>query len=179
MEIAVALGIAGLVNLAMLIAAAKTFFFSGQNNVGDLTVAYQTLIPLLGPLAAGIFAVALLASGLSSSTVGTMSGQVIMEGFVDFRIPLWVRRLVTMVPAFAVILAGVDATKALVLSQVVLSFGIPLALVPLQLFTDNKEVMGDFANRRWVRVSGWVIVAVVIALNLWLVVQSFVPQPQS
>jgi manganese transport protein len=108
-----------------------------------------------------------------------MSGQVIMEGFVDFRIPLWVRRLVTMVPAFAVILAGVDATKALVLSQVVLSFGIPLALVPLQLFTDNKEVMGDFANRRWVRVSGWVIVAVVIALNLWLVVQSFVPQPQS
>jgi len=171
-EVLLALGVAGLINMAMLAAAAGAFFGRGIENAGDLTVAYQTLVPLLGPLAGGAFAVALLASGLSSSTVGTLSGQVIMQGFVSFRISLWVRRTVTMVPAFAVILAGFDPTEALVLSQVVLSFGIPFALVPLLRFTGRASVMGEFRNAAWVRWTGAAIAGVIIALNLYLLVQT-------
>lgn len=172
-EVVIALGLAGLINMAMLAAAAGAFFGKGVQNAGDLTVAYQTLTPLLGPLAAGAFAVALLASGLSSSTVGTLSGQVIMQGFVNFTIPVWVRRTVTMIPAFAVILLGADPTEALVLSQVVLSFGIPFALVPLLLYTGNRAVMGEHANGPWVKVVGIAIAAVIIGLNLYLLVQTF------
>ena len=171
LEVLLALGTAGLINLAMLAAAAGAFFGKGIENAGDLTVAYQTLIPLLGPLAAGAFAVALLASGLSSSTVGTLSGQVIMQGFVDFKIPVWVRRGVTMIPAFAVIMAGVDPTKALVLSQVVLSFGIPFALVPLLRYASNPVLMGEHVNRGGVKALGWAIATVIVVLNLWLLAQ--------
>lgn len=169
-EVVVALGIAGLINMAMLAAAAGAFFGKGVENAGDLTVAYQTLTPLLGTLAASAFAVALLASGLSSSAVGTMSGQVIMQGFVRFSIPIWLRRTITMLPAFVVILLGVNATEALVVSQVVLSFGIPFALVPLLRYTGNHEVMGEHANARWVKVVGTGIAAVIIGLNLYLLV---------
>jgi len=172
-EILIDLGVAGLINMAMLIAGAGAFFGKGLENAGDLTVAYQTLVPLLGPLAAAAFAVALLASGLSSSTVGTLSGQVIMQGFVDFKIPIWVRRAVTMVPTFVVIILGVDATRALVLSKVILSFGIPLALVPLLRFTGSSLVMGEHANRLWVRAIGIVVAAIIIGLNLLLLVQIF------
>lgn len=171
-EVLLALGVAGLINMAMLAAAAGAFYGKGVENAGDLTVAYQTLTPLLGPLAAAAFAVALLASGLSSSTVGTLSGQVIMQGFVRFSIPVWVRRTITMVPAFVVILLGADPTEALVLSQVVLSFGIPFALVPLLRFTADRNLMGEHANRAWVRVVGWIIAAVIIGLNLYLLAQT-------
>lgn len=171
-EVLLALGVAGVINMAMLAAAAGAFFGKGVENAGDLTVAYQTLTPLLGPLAAGTFAIALLASGLSSSTVGTLSGQVIMQGFVNFRIPVWVRRAATMIPAFAIILAGADPTQALVLSQVVLSFGIPFALVPLLRFTASRRIMGEYANAAWVRVTGWSIAAVIIGLNFYLLGQT-------
>ncbi len=171
-EILLALGVAGLINMAMLAAAAGAFFGKGIENAGDLTVAYQTLTPLLGPLAAGAFAVALLASGLSSSAVGTLSGQVIMQGFVNFSIPIWLRRAITMIPAFAVILAGADPTEALVLSQVILSFGIPFALIPLLLFTGNKTLMGEHANAVWVRSIGWAITAVIVGLNFYLLGQT-------
>jgi manganese transport protein len=171
-EVLLALGVAGLINMAMLAAAAGAFFGKGMANPGDITLAHQTLVPLLGPLAAGAFAVALLASGLSSSTVGTLSGQVIMQGFVNFRISLWVRRAVTMVPAFVVILVGADPTEALVLSQVVLSFGIPFALIPLLRFTGSRKVMGEYANALWVKVVGWLIAAVIVGLNFYLLGQT-------
>jgi len=174
-EVVFALGVAGLINLAMLAAAAGAFYGKGGNDSGDLTVAYQTLVPLLGPLAASAFAVALLSSGLSSSTVGTLSGQVIMQGFVNFRIPIWVRRTVTMLPAFAVILLGADPTQALVLSQVILCFGIPFALVPLLSFAGNPQIMGEHANTAPVRAVGGAVTAVIIALNGWLVVQVLFP----
>jgi manganese transport protein len=173
LEVLIALGAAGLINMAMLVAATGAFYGKGIENAGDLTVAYQTLTPLLGPLAGASFAVALLASGLSSSTVGTLSGQVIMQGFVDFEIPVWVRRLVTMLPTFVVILLGADPTQSLVLSQVVLSFGIPFALVPLLRFTGNRDIMGEHVNKPWVRALGAVIATAIIALNLYLLVQTF------
>lgn len=172
-EVLLALGTAGVINMAMLAAAAGAFYGQGVENAGDLTVAYQTLTPLLGPLAAGAFAVALLASGLSSSTVGTLSGQVIMQGFVRFRIPIALRRIITMIPAFAVILAGADPTEALVLSQVVLSFGIPFALIPLLSSTASPAIMGEHANAAWVQTSGWVIAAVIVGLNGYLLAQIF------
>jgi manganese transport protein len=120
-----------------------------------------------------LFALALLASGLSSSAVGTLSGQVVMQGFVRRQIPLVVRRAVTMLPAFIVIAAGVDPSRTLVLSQVVLSFGIPFALVPLVLFTANRGVMGPLVNRRVTTIAATVIVAVIISLNMFLLAQTF------
>ena len=172
-EILIALGLAGIINLAMLTAAAGAFYHTGIANVGDLSVAYKTLTPLFGPLAAGAFAIALLASGLSSSTVGTLAGQIVMQGFVRFTIPLWLRRLVTMLPTFLVIWAGADVTQSLVLSQVILSFGIPLALVPLLLFGANRTIMGAWTSRRHIIVSGWVITGVIVALNVFLIIQTF------
>src|SRR5207237_9773701 len=124
----------GLVNMAMVLMASGAFH-AGHPDVAEIGAAYHTLVPLLGGAAAGIFLVSLLASGVSSSTVGTLAGQMIMQGFVGFRIPLWVRRLVTMLPAFAVVALGVDTTKALVLSQVVLSLTLPPPMIPVTLFT--------------------------------------------
>src|SRR5581483_10648713 len=120
-------------------------FHAGHPEVAEIETAYHTLTPLLGIGAAGVFLVSLIASGISSSTVGTMAGQMIMQGFVGFRIPIWVRRLVTMVPAFVVVALGVNATAALVLSQVVLSFALPVPMVALVLLTRRREVMGEFA----------------------------------
>lgn len=172
-DVVIAMGLAGLINMAMMAAAAATFYATGKSDIADITSAYQTLTPLLGPLAAVAFGVALLASGLSSSTVGTMAGQVVMQGFVGFRIPLWLRRLITMLPAFAVVLAGFDPTSVLVLSQVVLSFGIPFALVPLLLFTANRRIMGELVNSRLVSTLGWLIALLIIGLNVYLLYSTF------
>lgn len=172
LDVGLALSIAGFVNMAMLAAAAATFHHSGNVQVADLTTAYQTLTPLLGALASGVFALALLASGLSSTTVGTLAGQVIMQGFVGFTIPLWLRRGVTLLPAFVVIGLGLDPTRVLVISQVVLSFAIPFALIPLLLFTGQRRLMGDLVNSRPVAIAGWTVAAIIIGLNLYLLYQT-------
>ena len=147
-EVLFALGVAGLVNLAMIAMAAGAFHDGAHYNIAEIETAYRTLAPLLGPGAAGLFMLALLVSGFSSSVVGVMAGQVIMQGFVSFRIPLWLRRLVVMAPSFAVVAAGMDITHALVLSQVVLSLVLPIPMVALVRFTARRDVMGEFANTR-------------------------------
>lgn len=172
-DVIVAMGFAGLINMSMLAVAAATFYGKNIENAGDLETAYQTLTPLLGPAAAVAFAVALLASGLSSSAVGTMAGQVIMQGFVGFSIPLWIRRTLTMLPAFIVILLGLDPTATLILSQVILSFGVPFALVPLLLFTARRDVMGALVSRPLVTALGWLFASVIIGLNLYLLWGTF------
>ncbi len=172
-DVIVAMTLAGLINLSMLVMAAATFYGKGLNDVASLETAHQTLEPILGPAAAALFAVALLGSGLSSSAVGTLSGQVVMQGFIRRQIPVWVRRLVTMVPAFVVIALGVNPTRTLVFSQVVLSFGIPFALVPLIWFTAKPELMGQFVNRRVTTAVACVVAAVIIALNFFLLAQTF------
>lgn len=175
-DILIAMGIAGLVNASMLMMAASTFWERGIAVDADSDIimqAYQTLAPLLGGAASIIFAVSLLASGLSSATVGTMAGQVIMQGFIHRSIPIWLRRLVTMVPALAVIGFGVDTTRALVLSQVVLSFGIPFALVPLVIFTSQRDLMGDLVNRRLTTVVATIVTGLIISLNVFLLYQTF------
>lgn len=171
-DVAIAMTIAGFVNLAMMATAAAAFHFNGHTGVADLDQAYRTLEPLLSHAAATIFGLSLVAAGLSSTVVGTLAGQVVMQGFIRFHIPLWFRRAVTMLPSFVVILLGLDPTRILVMSQVLLSFGIALALVPLLIFTSNAQLMGDLVNTRWVRVTGWVIVAIVVSLNGWLIVGS-------
>ncbi|VEB96054.1 Manganese transport protein MntH [Cedecea lapagei] len=168
-DVAIAMTIAGFVNLAMMATAAAAFHFTGHTGVAELEDAYKTLEPLLSHAAATIFGLSLVAAGLSSTVVGTLAGQVVMQGFVRFYIPLWVRRAITMAPSFVVILMGLDPTRILVMSQVLLSFGIALALVPLLVFTSDKKLMGDLVNVRWVKMVGWLIVAVVVALNLWLI----------
>ena len=172
-DVVLAMSIAGMVNMAMLAAAAATFHATGRSEIASIETAYQTLIPLLGPLAAAAFGVALLASGLSSSVVGTMAGQVVMQGFVGFQIPLWLRRVITMLPAFVVIWLGLDPTRVLVLSQVVLSFGIPFALVPLLIFTGSKRLMGELVNSRLTILAGWLIATLIIGLNLYLLFDTF------
>ncbi|WP_213716777.1 Nramp family divalent metal transporter [Cedecea lapagei] len=168
-DVAIAMTIAGFVNLAMMATAAAAFHFTGHTGVAELEDAYKTLEPLLSHAAATIFGLSLVAAGLSSTVVGTLAGQVVMQGFVRFYIPLWVRRAITMAPSFVVIMMGLDPTRILVMSQVLLSFGIALALVPLLVFTSDKKLMGDLVNVRWVKLVGWVIVAVVVTLNLWLI----------
>lgn len=171
-DVFLAMGLAGLINMAMLTVAAATFHRQGLH-AGDLSEAYHTLTPILGAGAATVFALALLASGISSSVVGTMAGQVVMQGLVGFTIPLWVRRLLTSVPAVIVVMLGIDPTSTLVFSQVVLSFGIPFALVPLLLFTSDSELMGALANRPALRLLGWLVTGLIIALNallLWRLV---------
>lgn len=169
-EVVVALTVAGLVNMAMVMMAAAAFH-AGHSDVAEIQTAYHTLTPLLGAGAAGVFLLSLIASGISSSAVGTMAGQMIMQGFVGVRIPIWVRRLVTMVPAFVVVGLGVDATRALVLSQVVLSLALPIPMVALVLLTRRPDVMGEFANRRLTDVAAIGGAAVVLLLNLVLLLQ--------
>ncbi|WP_176209412.1 Nramp family divalent metal transporter, partial [Salmonella enterica] len=130
----------------------------------------RSLEPLLSHAAATVFGLSLVAAGLSSTVVGTLAGQVVMQGFVRFHIPLWVRRTITMLPSFIVILMGLDPTRILVMSQVLLSFGIALALVPLLIFTSNATLMGELVNTRRVKQIGWIIVVLVVALNIWLLV---------
>lgn len=170
-DVAVAMTIAGFVNLAMM-ATAAAFHFSGNSGIADLDVAYLTLQPLLGQAAATVFGLSLVAAGLSSTVVGTLAGQVVMQGFVHFHIPLWLRRAVTMLPSFIVIMLGMDATRILVLSQVLLSFGIALALVPLLAFTGNRALMGEMVNGPVVQNLGKLIVLVVVGLNGYLLIGS-------
>ena len=172
-DIWIALGLAGLINGAMLIVAAAVFFSTGHTHIAQLEEAYQTLTPLVGSGASMLFGVALLASGLSSSTVGTMAGQVVMSGFLGWNIPLFVRRAITMTPALIVIALGWNPTQTLVLSQVVLSFALPFAIVPLILFTSRADIMGELVNRPWTRRLAWVVTAGVIFLNLFLLWQTF------
>ncbi|MFC0225264.1 Nramp family divalent metal transporter [Serratia aquatilis] len=172
LDVAIAMTIAGFVNLAMMATAAAAFHFNGHTGVADLDQAYLTLQPLLGNAAATIFGLSLVAAGLSSTVVGTLAGQVVMQGFVRFYIPIWVRRVVTMMPSFIVIMLGMDATRILVLSQVLLSFGIALALVPLLAFTGNRELMGNMVNSRAIQGIGKLIVLVVVGLNGYLLISS-------
>jgi manganese transport protein len=168
-DVVIAMGIAGLINMSMLAIAASVFYGQGLETVGnDLTEVYDTLGVALGGHADVLFAVALLASGLSSSSVGTMAGQVVMQGFIGRRIPLFLRRAVTMLPALVIVAVGVDPSRALVLSQVVLSFGIPFALVPLVLFTRDRALMGSLVNRRRTTVAAVVVATLIIALNAFL-----------
>ena len=171
-EVVAALSVAGLVNMAMVIMAAAAFHL-GHDDVAEIQTAYHTLTPLLGRAAAGVFLASLIASGLSSSAVGTMAGQMIMQGFVDVTIPIWLRRLVTMLPAFVVVALGVDSTQALVISQVVLSFVLPLPMVALVLLSRRSDVMGRFASGRLVDTAAIIGACVVLALNAILILQSF------
>jgi manganese transport protein len=170
-EVIVALAVAGLVNMAMVMMASGAFH-AGHSDVAEIQTAYHTLTPLLGAGAAGVFLVSLIASGVSSSTVGTMAGQMIMQGFVGFRIPIWLRRLVTMVPAFVVVAMGVDATKALVISQVVLSIALPLPMISLLIFTRRPDIMGEFANSKLTHIAAVIGTAIVLLLNIVLIAQT-------
>jgi manganese transport protein len=168
------MGLAGLINIAMLIMAASTFFRAGLSEIATLEEAHRTLTPLLGPASSWVFGISLLASGLSSATVGTMAGQVIMQGFLRRKIAIWLRRVVTMAPSLVVIAIGLDPTRTLVISQVVLSFGIPFALIPLVLFTRQKELMGELVNRRLTTALAMLVAAVIVGLNILLVYQTLV-----
>jgi manganese transport protein len=170
-DVAIAMGVASFVNAAMLIMAAATFFHRGMTQVGTLEEAHRTLEPLLGKAAGWVFAVSLLASGLSSSTVGTSAGQIIMQGFLKRHVAVWLRRLVTIVPSLAVIALGLDPTRTLVVSQVVLSFGLPFAIVPLVLFTRQRKLMGVLANRPLTTVAASAVAVVVVALNALLLIR--------
>ena len=172
-DVLIAMTIAGLINMSMLVVAATVFFGSGLVNIESLEGAHRTLEPILGGASSVLFALALTASGLSSATVGTMSGQVVMQGFIKRRIPILVRRLVTMIPAFVVIGLGLDPSRTLVISQVVLSFGIPFALVPLVVFTSKREIMGVLVNRRLTVAAAVVVAALITGLNVFLLVQTF------
>ena len=167
-DVAMAMGVAGAVNAAMLMMAASTFFAQGLHEVGTIEEAYRTIEPLLGRAASQVFAISLLASGLSSSAVGTMAGQVIMQGFLHFHIPVWMRRAITMLPSLIVIAVGLDPTRTLVISQVVLSFGLPFAVIPLVMFTRNPEIMGPLVNRRATTAVTTVVAGLIICLNLYL-----------
>ena len=170
-DVTIAMGLAGMVNAAMLIMAASTFFAQGLTHIASIEEAYRTLTPLLGSAASTVFAISLLASGLSSSAVGTMAGQVIMQGFIHRQIPIWVRRVVTMAPPILVIAIGLDPTRTLVISQVVLSFGLPFAIIPLVMFTRRRDIMGPLVNRRFTTALASVVAALIVALNLFLLWQ--------
>jgi manganese transport protein len=167
-DITIAMGIAGFVNAAMLMMAAATFHHAGLSHIATIEEAHRTLEPLLGSAARWIFAVSLLAAGLSSATVGTMAGQVVMQGFLERHIPIWLRRLVTILPAMVVIFVGLDPTRTLVISQVVLSFGLPFAIIPLVLFSRRQQLMGALVNRRLTTATAILISILIISLNAYL-----------
>jgi manganese transport protein len=173
LDVVIALGLAGLVNMAMLAVAAKLFHTHALSGLSSIGEAHAQFGHLVGGAAALAFAVALLASGASSSSVGTYAGQVVMAGFINIRIPLMVRRAVTMIPALAVLAVGVSPTSALVLSQVVLSFGIPFALVPLVMVTGRRDVMGVHVNRRLTTILAWGCAGLISALNVFLLYKQF------
>jgi manganese transport protein len=168
LDVLIAMGAAGLINMAMLIMAASTFFNQGLTDIGTIQEAHRTLEPLLGPAASWVFAISLLAAGLSSASVGTMAGQVIMQGFLHRHIPAWIRRLVTMLPSLIVIAVGLDPTRTLVISQVVLSFGLPFAVIPLVLFTSRSDIMGPLVNRRLTTLAAGLAATLIVALNVYL-----------
>ncbi|AFP85168.1 Nramp family divalent metal transporter [secondary endosymbiont of Ctenarytaina eucalypti] len=170
LDVSIAMTIAGFINLAMMATAAAAFHFSGHTGIADLDEAYLTLSPLLNHTAATVFGLSLVAAGLSSTVVGTIAGQVVMQGFVHFPIPLLLRRIITMLPSFVVILLGLDPTRILVMSQVLLSFGIALALVPLLIFTGNRQLMHELVNTPIINKLGWLIAGVVVTLNIYLLI---------
>jgi manganese transport protein len=172
-EVMLALGLAGLVNMAMVAMSAAVFHNGVHDDIASIETAYMTLIPLMGAGAAAVFLTSLIASGLSSSAVGTMAGQIIMQGFVGFHIPLWVRRLVTMLPSFVVVALGVDATQALVHSQVVLSLVLPVPLIALLVLTRRQDVMGGCANGPYTSAAAAAAAGVVVALNGLLLLEAF------
>lgn len=176
-EVVVALAIAGMVNMAMVIMAASAFS-QGNSDVAEIETAYYLLTPLLGSAAASVFLVSLITSGISSSVVGTMAGQMIMQGFLRFRVPIWVRRLVTMLPAFGVVAMGYNATDALVMSQVVLSIALPVPMIALIIFTSRRDVMGSYVTGPFVRTLSFAGAAAVLGLNFVLLAATFgVPMP--
>jgi manganese transport protein len=172
-DVLVAMGVAGLINAAMLVMAAATFYQTGLVGVGTIQEAHQTLQPLLGKASGIFFALALLASGLSSSSVGTMAGQVIMQGFLHREIPVWIRRLTTMVPSLIVIMIGLDPTRTLVISQVVLSFGLPFAIIPLIIFTSRRKIMKVLVNHKLTTIMAIIVAGIVVLLNIYLLIQTF------
>jgi manganese transport protein len=168
LDVVIAMGVAGLINAAMLIMAAASFYRAGLTHIASIEEAYRTLEPLLGSAARTVFAISLLASGLASASVGTMAGQVIMQGFLHRQIPIWVRRLVTMVPSLVVIGMGLDPTRTLVVSQVVLSFGLPFAIVPLILFTRRRDLMGELVNSALTTILAVIVTVLIVFLNGYL-----------
>jgi manganese transport protein len=173
LDVAIAMGVAGMINAAMLIMAAASFFRAGLTHIASIEEAYRTLEPLLGSAARIVFAISLLASGLASASVGTMAGQVIMQGFLHRQIPIWVRRLVTMLPSLVVIGMGLDPTRTLVASQVVLSFGLPFAIVPLILFTCRRDLMGELVNSPFTTVLAASVTLLIVFLNGYLLYETF------
>ena len=173
LDVALAMGLAGIINITMLVVAAQLFHDSGLTDVDSIEGAHASFNTLLGGGAALAFAVALLASGLSSSSVGTFAGQVVMQGFINRRIPLFARRAITMVPSLIVLAIGVNPSTTLVISQVVLSFGIPFALVPMVLLTRRKDIMGGLVNRPFTTVVASIVAAMIISLNLFLLYETF------
>jgi manganese transport protein len=172
-DVLIAMSLAGLVNGAMLIMAASTFYYQGLTSIGTIEEAHRTLQPLLGQASSWVFAISLLASGLSSASVGTMAGQVIMQGFLHWHIPPWIRRAVTMAPSLIVIAAGLDPTRTLVISQVVLSFGLPFAVIPLIMFTRRHDLMGVLVNHPLTNLLAGIAAAIIIALNMYLLYVTF------
>jgi manganese transport protein len=172
-DVVIAMAIAGTINASMLIMAAALFYQSGVTDVGDIDVAFEQLGAQVSGFSATLFGVALLASGFSSSSVGTMSGQVVMQGFINRRIPLFLRRLITMAPALVVLAVGLNPSRALVISQVVLSFGIPFALIPLLIFCRNRNLMGVLTNHRLTTAVATVVVTLIVSLNVFLLYQTF------
>jgi manganese transport protein len=172
-DVFIAMGLAGLINMAMLVIAASVFHDTGLSHVDTIQGAHSHFKELLGGGAALAFAVALLASGFASSSVGTYAGQVVMQGFIKRTVPIAVRRLVTMTPALIVLALGAEPTRSLVISQVVLSFGIPFALIPLVLLTRRRDVMGELVNRRLTTAVAGTVAALIVALNLFLLGQTF------
>lgn len=171
-DVLIALGIAGIVNFAMMYMSAAVFHFGGHPEVASIESAYKTVAPLLGSAAAAIFLISLMASGIASSVVGTMAGQVIMQGFVGFAIPVWVRRVVTMLPTIVIIALGVNTTQALVISQVVLSLVLPLPVIVLLVFTNKRSVMADMVNKPVVAALGAVAALIILGLNFVLLWQT-------
>jgi manganese transport protein len=172
-DVVIAMSIAGIVNLSMMMVAAALFHGSGLTGIDTIDGAYDGLKSTVSTNAAAIFGVALLASGFASSSVGTMAGQVVMQGFIQRRIPIFVRRAVTLAPALIVLALGFNPTDALVISQVVLSFGIPFALVPLLVIASRREVMGALVNPRWLTAVAGALATMIIALNVFLLEQLF------
>src|SRR5215207_3547384 len=172
-DVVIAMAIAGAINASMLIMAAALFNAEGLTGVGDIDLAFEALGEQVGSTSAILFGVALLASGLSSSSVGTLSGQVVMQGFISRQIPLFLRRLITMMPALIILAMGLNPSRSLVISQVVLSFGIPFALVPLLIFCRNRDVMGTLVNHRLTTTVGTVVVFLIVSLNVFLLYQTF------
>ena len=171
-DVVIAMNIAFVVNAAMVVVSAAVFFRQGMV-VDSIEQAHHSLEPLLGQLSSGAFGIALLASGFSSSAVGAMAGETVMDGFVNVKIPVNVRRLITMLPAMLVVVVGVNPMKALVLSQVSLSFALPFAIIPLLLITNRKDIMGSFANKSLTKIIGFAIAGMIIGLNAILLYLTF------